>query len=251
MSAKSVKSRLNKLKALALPVGMLVLLGNGSAFAGQTNYRTLVSQTDSNGDIIINDEPGSTTPSSRTDNLPRFECVNNGREYTIMYKPNGDRAMARPWANTRDMGGGWSADRRCEEIVRRLESYRPDGLLELQTGRENGYNTLCATTEAVPGCRIVLTVPQGMDPVALRDNIFNNLIAADQGESTAPVNALTGGSSSILNRIGGGMLNKKKTSGGAINLRNHLVPEDRGIQRSQPGVNQPKSGSGRLFKKGL
>jgi hypothetical protein len=68
-----------------------------------------------------------------------------------------------------------------------LESYRPDGLVEMQIGSENGYNTVCVTTEQVPSCRIVFTVPPGQDPVTTRDRVFQNLAIADSGETTQGV----------------------------------------------------------------
>jgi hypothetical protein len=104
-----------------------------------------------------------------------------------MYQPESQPNQAYAWAVPQAMGGGWSPDRRCDEISRRLEFYRPDGLVEMQIGSENGYNTVCVTTEQVPSCRIVFTVPPGQDPVTTRDRVFQNLALADSGETTQGV----------------------------------------------------------------
>jgi hypothetical protein len=166
-------------------------------------------------------------------NAPRFSCgLDNGR-YTVMYAPESQPDQQYPWAVPEDMGAAWPAERRCNVISDRLEAYRPDGLIELQTGLENGYNTVCVTTEAVSSCRIVFTVPPGQDPVTTRDSVFNNLVLADQGESTEGVTTLTNGESSILDQIGDvlGGASLPGQSGSArsgINLRPFLDPADGG-----------------------
>jgi hypothetical protein len=128
------------------------------------------------------------------------------------------------------MGGGWSADRRCQEISRRLESYRPDGLLEMRTATENGYSIVCATTEKNPTCRIVLTVPQGQDPIITRDRVFANLTTADSGQQTTAVNTFAERDRS-LQGIGlptdiTGIMNRPRPSG--IYLKPFLDPADGG-----------------------
>jgi Circadian oscillating protein COP23 len=133
----------------------------------------------------------------------RFTCESVNGEYTVMYNPQSQPGQSYAWAKPGQMGGGWSADRRCAEISRRLESYRPNGLEEMKTSTENGYNIVCVTTQADPSCRIVLTVPEGQDPNATRDRVFSNLTIADSGEQTAAVNTYTGnGGSGIINQIG-------------------------------------------------
>ncbi len=129
------------------------------------------------------DTPGTTPPSGQ-----RFSCQTQGGQPVVMYQPKSQPGQYFPWAQPSTMGGGWSSDRRCLEIARRLESYRPDGLIELQTGTKNGYNILCATTEKNPACRIVLTVPVGADPIQTRDRVFGNLTIADSGQQTTAVN---------------------------------------------------------------
>jgi hypothetical protein len=163
-----------------------------------------------------------------------FACqMHNGRP-TVMYAPNNQPGQMYPWAVPQDMGTAWPAQRRCEAISARLESYRPDGLLTLDTGLENGYNTVCVTTESVPGCRIVFTVPPGQDPVLTRDQVFGNLASADQGRTTEGVNTLVDGNrNNILDQIGTILgqpsgSSGSTVSGGGIYLRPFLAPSDGG-----------------------
>lgn len=136
---------------------------------------------------------GSTTDSTipTTGGTPlnsvRFSCrQDNGRD-TVMYQPESQPGQFYAWAVPQQMGGGWTTQRRCQEISRRLESYRPDGLVEMQTAVENGYNIVCVTTDKDPSCRIVFTVPNGQDPIATRNSVFQNLAIADSGQQTAGV----------------------------------------------------------------
>ena len=95
----------------------------------------------------------------------RFECQLSNGEYTVMYLPESQPEAAYAWATPGELGGGWTAERRCFTISERLESYRPEGLAELLVGSENGYDTVCATTEQFPNlCKIVFTVPPGQKP---------------------------------------------------------------------------------------
>jgi hypothetical protein len=170
-------------------------------------------------------------------NDARFTCEFEGGRYTVMYHPQSQPGQSNAWATPTDLGGGWTADRRCNEIARRLEFYRPDGLLELRTSVENSYNIVCVTTEAVPGCRIVFTVPPGQDPIATRDRVFSNLTIADSGERTQGVVTYTGGGDDLLNRIGGALgitlpsnqgSNRTTSGSSTINLRPFLDPADGG-----------------------
>lgn len=145
-----------------------------------------------------------TTGGSQLPTDARFECQISDGAFTVMYLPESQPDRAYPWATPGEMGGGWTAERRCYTISERLEEYRPEGLVELQVGTENGYDTVCATTEQVPGlCKIVFTVPPGQDPVGTRDRVFDNLVLADGGSDTTVVNTFAdSGNSNILGQIG-------------------------------------------------
>jgi Circadian oscillating protein COP23 len=192
-----------------------------------------------------NSTPSRSTPTetnapvSRNGN-PRFACETSGNEPTVVYRPQSRSGQSYPWAKPGTLGGGWSADRRCVEIARRLEEYRPDGLLEMQNSTENGYNTLCVTTEANSRCRIVLTVPEGQDPRVTRDRVFSNLSVADAGQQTSAVNTYSGDGAEMLNQLGqavgvdlsglgrGQSRGQSRSSSDVINLRPFLDGADGG-----------------------
>jgi hypothetical protein len=110
-----------------------------------------------------------------------------------MYHPESQPNQGYPWATPGTLGGGWTPELRCNEISRRLELYRPDGLVEMRNAVENNYNTVCVTTQKNPSCRIVLTVPPGQDPELTRNRVFQNLTVADTGERTDAVNTFCRG----------------------------------------------------------
>jgi len=238
---------LHFLQGLSLLAG-LVLLANGSVMAAP---RTSGSQTNSSERSVVVDteqDAGTSTQRTPTDtrrtptdsssspvtSATRFSCQPINGEYTVVYQPESEPGQYFPWAKPAQLGGGWSPQKRCYEIARRLESYRPDGLLELTTGVENGYNTVCVTTEKVPSCRIVFTVPSGQDPVATRDRVFDNLTVADSGQQTDAVNTYRNsgddGIGDLLNMgreiLGGGRSSPAKSK--SINLRPFLDQNDGG-----------------------
>jgi hypothetical protein len=151
-----------------------------------------------------------------------------------MYQPQSRPGQFFAWAAPQALGGGWSPQNRCEAIAQRLELYRPDGLQELQITRENNENIICVTTEANPGCRIVLTVPRDKDPYSIRSSIFSNLTTADSGQQTTAVNTYTNrgrGSVNELYNLGRTILGGQNTVNSAtngINLKPFLAPEDGG-----------------------
>lgn len=175
-------------------------------------------------------------PSTQTELQPRFDCQWNQSQYMVMYHPQSRPEEAFPWATPKTMGGGWSAERRCNEIGRRLEEYRPDGLLEMKTSQENGYNIVCVTTQNNPACRIVFTVPQGQDPTTTRNSVFQNLASADDGQQTQAVNTYVGtrqGSLGPLINMGLSILTGKQAgSSDAIQLRPFLDAADGGTGKA-------------------
>jgi len=185
--------------------------------------------------------PGNTPSGSTGTSTPtnagnvRFQCQVINGQYTVTYLPESQPGQAYPWAVPSQLGSAWSPERRCNEISRRLESYRPDGLVEMQTAVENGYNTVCVTTERVPTCRIVFTVPPGQDPVQTRDRVFQNLTIADSGQQTQGVNTFTGSTPSgpLEDLINIGSSQGRPNSGvgqrrGGLYLKPYLDPRDGG-----------------------
>ncbi|MCC0176030.1 COP23 domain-containing protein [Waterburya agarophytonicola K14] len=203
--------------------------------------RQVITQSNQPPEVIINSpsRPGSVPPppSSTAQNRDtRFSCQLVNGEYTVMYSPESQPERSYPWAIPSELGGGWTPQKRCDAITERFEEYRGEGLLELATGTENGYDTICVTTNLDPSdCKLILTVPPGQDPQLTRDLIFDNLLVADDGQQTQGVYTFGDNQSGgdILGEVGqvlSGSGNKKKgkTSPRNINLRPFLDPADGG-----------------------
>ncbi len=263
------------LKQVAISAGIVALFGgsaiatplfpstNQSAQPSSTNPKD--SKTDSSGDVIVNTESkpsdsngsGSTTgtagsngTSSQVGNA-RFTCEYQGGQYMVIYHPESQPGKSYPWATPSTMGGGWTPQLRCNEISRRLESYRPDGLQEMRTGMENGYNIVCVTTEKVPGCRIVLTVPPGQDPTSTRDRVFQNLTVADSGQQTQAVNTFVdnGRDGSILDELGRAIHVSLPNLGGASQIGGGSQMSD-GINL-RPFLDRADGGTGAYLRGGV
>lgn len=250
---KSLNKHLKSLIAFAtLPCIAAVSFGNiqdANAFSladinitSMEDLRQVISQTNEPPEVIIGQpEDGGSVPSPPTNQSAdtRFTCELNNGEYTVTYYPESQPDQGYPWAIPSELGGGWTPERRCNEITSRFETYRQDGLLELSTGVENGYNTICVTTQLDPtDCRLILTVPPGQDPQLTRDLIFDNLLVADDGQQTQGVYTFgdTQSQGNILDEVGkvvGGISGRnnpprKPSSPGAINLKPFLDPADGG-----------------------
>ncbi len=231
------------------------LRGVGLSLAGATLLLSGVATAQTAPrDVIINTEPGggvspspSTTPTSTgtsgsttTSSATRFDVRLINGQYTVVYIPD-STSTAYPWAVPTALGGGWSPEKRSTEIARRLQSYLPDGLVEMKTGVENGYNTVCVTTDRVPTCRIVFTVPPGQDPQTTRDRVFQNLTVADSGQTTQGVYTYgrTNRDNDILNQLGNvlGIGGKKPqaTTSRDINLKPFLSKKDGGTAEKLVG----------------
>jgi hypothetical protein len=228
----------------------LGLRGVGLSLAGATLVLSSVAHAQTApGGVVINTEPGSvptgsgtttSTSGSTTTSGTRFESrVVNG-QYTVVYIPD-NQSTAYSWAVPSALGGGWNPERRSAEIARRLQSYLPDGLVEMKTGVENGYNTVCVTTERVPTCRIVFTVPPGQDAMTTRDRVFQNLATADTGQLTQGVYTYgrSGRDNDIFGKIGDALgLGGKKTqatNSRTMNLKPFLSKKDGGTGEKLTG----------------
>lgn len=242
------------LRSLSLLAGVALLVANGSAAVAQNSSdasnRPVVVDTE--GDGGNSTRPTTTNRSSSpVTSATRFSCQPLNGEYTVVYQPESQPSQYFPWAKPVQLGGGWTPQSRCNEIARRLESYRPDGLQEMTTGQENGYNTVCVTTERVPGCRIVFTVPPGQDPVSTRDRVFENLTVADSGQQTDAINTYTNrGDDDIGNLVNRGReilgVGKSRPNKN-INLQPFLDKKDGGTgSQLQGGVQLNRSKSNQL-----
>lgn len=224
----------------------VAVLASSTGVLAQSTTTTTDSQKP---DVVLPDGSNNGTTSSGA----RFTCEQVGGQYTVMYHPSSQPSQSFAWATPSAMGSDWTPQRRCTEISRRLESYRPDGLVELSTAVVNGYQTVCVTTEAVPSCRIVFTVPPGQDAVATRDRVFQNLTVADSGQSTQGVFTYAGGRggnnglSSILNSLGIGGRGGKNTQRTSSNI--YLKPFlDRKDGGDGSGLSQLRRGTSNTNK---
>ncbi|HEY9726389.1 MAG TPA: COP23 domain-containing protein [Chroococcales cyanobacterium] len=241
--------------------GLATLLASSSAFAWNANQVGTNSplqysrDTTLAQDVVVDTKPEQSPSSTNADpsDKPRFSCQMVDGQYTVMYSPESQPSSPYPWATPTTLGGGWSAERRCNEISRRLELYRPDGLEEMQTSVENNYNIICVTTQRDPSCRIVLTVPPGQDPELTRNRVFENLVVADTGQQTDAVATYVGTENAAqwldrvvhqgLSALGGPNRSVKHSSG--IDLRPFLDPADGGTGTQLRGSN-PNSSKTRL-----
>ncbi|AFY72487.1 hypothetical protein Syn7502_00321 [Synechococcus sp. PCC 7502] len=224
---------------LGLISSVVTILG-GKAIA-----QVPIEPNNSDNSVIIPNRPSTqpnnqpngvilTNPTGTIVSEQRFSCQLQSGQYTVMYQPKSQPGQFYAWAIPSVMGGGWSSQRRCSEISRRLEQYRPDGLAELQTGTENGYSVICATTDRNPTCRIVLTVPVGADPNNIRDRVFGNLTTADSGQRTLRVNTYVQGNRSSLGALGG--LLSIPVSGARSSFRNDGIELKPFLDRADGGT---------------
>jgi hypothetical protein len=196
-------------KNIGWSAGVAILLASSNAFALHPNEASTVSQNQRTYDTTIaadvpsETKPQETKPNTQTFNESRFSCQMHNGQYTVMYHPLSEPEQSYAWATPSTLGGGWTQEKRCNEISRRLELYRPDGLLEMQTSVENNYNIICVTTQKDSDCKIVLTVPPGQEPQLTLNRVFENLTIADSGKETQGVNTFVGGNdgSRLLNQV--------------------------------------------------
>ncbi len=228
-------------KVKSIVTGTLTAAVTLSGSALVANAQTSLPDLDPN---VSRTETSSEVSTVVFDGNTRFSCQYYQGQYTVMYQPESRPDEAFPWAVPQNMGGGWDAERRCVEIGRRLEEYRPDGLVELQNSVENGYNIVCATTQNNGGCRIVFTVPPGQDPFTTRDSVFENIALADSGTMTQGVNTFV--SQSSVTHSSGGRSSVHQSS----QVRSGSLTEDLvnlgmsilgGQRSSAPSLNRPRN----------
>lgn len=236
------------IRGITVSMGLAFLLGSGA------NVLALDAPTPNNVRVPPTNTPTETGDSSdrdtQTATKARFSCEVVDGDYTVMYNPQSQPNQSYEWARPSALGGGWTEERRCSEIARRLEFYREDGMKQLAIGMENGYNVICVTTEKNPACQIVLTVPPGEDPELIRDRVFENLTVADSGRQTEAVNAIVdnGQRGGVVGKIeeilgvplpGGG--NNAAIAPGNIDLRPFLDPADGGTGAKLTNTMQSES----------
>ncbi len=222
------------IRGLSVSLGLTVLLGSSVAVLAQDLPTRNNVRVPPNSPTETGDSSDGETPTASN---ARFTCQVMDGQYTVMYSPQTQPGQTYEWAKPSSLGGGWTEDRRCNEIARRLEFYREDGMQELAIGSENGYDTICVTTQKNPTCQIVLTVPPGENPQMIRDRVFENLTVADSGRQTEAVNAIVdnGSGGNVLQTLEGvfgvpipGSGTPTQIRPGSIDLRPFLDPVDGG-----------------------
>ncbi|MGB7417152.1 MAG: COP23 domain-containing protein [Thermosynechococcaceae cyanobacterium] len=250
-------------RALQIVVGLVgaVAIASPSLAQSQSDLPTVepdtqesvdggaVDEPPSSADTTV-EEPDAATQSSTVSQSERFSCQYSNNNYTVMYNPESRPNEAFPWAIPQEMGGGWTTELRCLEIAKRLEEYRPDGLQELQTSTENGYNTVCVTSEKNSRCRLVFTVPPNQDAIQTRDSVFENLTIADSGQQTQGVTTYAGGTPTSIGNLGGGTLDELVNIGISALSKRSNRPSAAGI-RLKPYLDAADGGTGRALNDGV
>ena len=100
----------------------------------------------------------------------RFDCQlmpdtqSGGEVWTVMYRKY--KSQSKPWLKmVTTLGGDWTPKERCQEIARRLDLYRQDGLIKL-TYRDDpntpNQDVICAKTKkSGDNCPLIITLKPG------------------------------------------------------------------------------------------
>ena len=109
-------------------------------------------------------------PTSLVKKTNRFYCelltdTTQGKKvWTVTYD---DDQSKKPWLGmVIPMEGGWSPAKRCEEIQRRLENFREDGILSLDYRKDPNtpkQEVICVNTKLSSNCPLLLTLDVGVD----------------------------------------------------------------------------------------
>lgn len=105
-----------------------------------------------------------------------FSCGTSNGVPTTLASTNDGRSvpMIRWTSNTFD-AAGWTAERRCQEVSQRFETYRQQGRLAfVTTGRINGQPVICtAPRDRGPCDGLLYTLKPGQDPTLALRRLFD------------------------------------------------------------------------------
>lgn len=130
----------------------------------------------------------ATMPTAASATTASFFCGSDlGAPATMVRTPDGDKPFIR-WTSNRFEAGGWSPERRCQEVSQRLQDASNRGNLRfLTTGRMNGQPVVCtASKEGGPCLDLLYTLKPEQDPAAT----LRGLLGARRGVS-GPVSETT------------------------------------------------------------
>ncbi len=79
------------------------------------------------------------------------------------------------WSSDAFSESGYSAERRCQEVSKRFQTYYDDGSLSfITTGRMNGQNVVCvARSNGGPCAGLLFTLKPGSNPTQAINQLFN------------------------------------------------------------------------------
>lgn len=150
----------------------------------------------------------------------RFSCElksypNKGEVWTVMYRNDTQKS---PWLKiATTMGSNWTPAERCQEVARRLEIYRQDGLTQLTYRPDPGtpnQPVICAKTKiSGDNCPLLITLKPNANPYLTLKYMTETLTA---GRSTDKASDETSASFSV-----------SASKPLVVDLEEHLADEDR------------------------
>ena len=110
-----------------------------------------------------------------------------GQVWTVMYSKN---SKLNPWLKmVRSMGNGWDTSKRCQEIAKKMDTYRQDGLMALEYRKDDavpGQYVICAKTKiSGEACSLVLTLMPTDDPYLEQRKVLGALMGGDAVEQNS------------------------------------------------------------------
>ncbi|WP_448380585.1 COP23 domain-containing protein [Gloeomargarita sp.] len=116
-----------------------------------------------------------TLPATANPKRLSFYCgISQGVPTTLA--KSGDRLVPIiRWTSNVFSGSGYSAERRCQEVSKRFQTYYDDGSLSfITTGRMNGQNVVCvAMRHGGPCVGLLFTLKPGANPTQVVNQLFN------------------------------------------------------------------------------
>lgn len=167
----------------------------------------------------------------------RFSCElmpypNEGEVWTVMYRKDKEK---NPWLKiAATLGDNWTPAERCQEIARRLEVYRQDGLTQL-TYRSDPNTpkqyVICAKTKiGGDNCPLLVTLKPDANPYSSLKYMAEKLIAETDNASSQPRIDINFGNNSNYDPLqpwNNGKSNTYVFAPLVVDLEEYLADEDR------------------------
>lgn len=172
---------------------------------------------------FINKWPLELFPKTANFSCELIPNPDEGEVWTVMYRKDNKEI---PWLNIKaTLGDNWSPAERCQEIARRLEERRQDGLTELTYRYDPNtpkQYVICAKTKiSGDNCPLLITLKPNADPdLSLRYMLSKDLIAGTNINTASQSQSSSSSSLSFSNTA-------TKSEPLVIDLEKHLSDEDR------------------------